>query len=534
MKRLFPAVLLLVLTTPALAADTQRYLVATRRPPIAADIRQILGESIEAREVVPFETFRGFAVTLSEDEAAELRSSKQVRYVERVVERRAFLQPRNPTRQTIPLGIDAIAARPVQAAFAKGAVNVAVIDTGIDHRHSELHAAYAGGIDVFSNTPDPLDNQSHGTHVSGTIAAADNNLGVLGIAPKVRLWGVKALNSVGQGTSEQILKALDWIVAKKEATGGNWIINMSLGAEEESAGEREAFQRVADKGILIIAASGNASTATTPHPVAFPAAYPSVIAVAATTFGRELAFFSNQGPEIDLAAPGVDVLSTLPLGTNRISYLADGENATITEELGGSRRGVISGEFVYCGFGRPEDFPSRVRGRIALIQRGGEVSFADKTRRATELGALAVAIYDNEPVPSGTTWTLYREEADRNYEWPVTVRLTKQMGEALVAQGSHVITVAFTEDDYGEYSGTSMACPHVAGAAALLWGLAPNATPQQIVNALTATAIDLGAAGADPKFGAGLINVNAAAHMLAPQAFSGITTGRPVGFRGRR
>lgn len=175
-----------------------------------------------------------------------------------------------------------------------------------------------------------------------------------------------------------------------------------------------------------------------------------------------------------------------------------------------------------------------MRGRIALIKRGESVSFADKARRAKEFGAIAVAIFDNEPVPSGTTWTLYHAETDREYEWPVTIRLTLQTGEALVAQGSHPITVAFTEDDYGEYSGTSMACPHVVGAAALLWGLAPNATPEQIVNALSATAVDLGDPGKDTRFGVGLINANAAARMLAPEAFSGITTGRPVGVRGRK
>jgi subtilisin family serine protease len=534
MKRTFPAVLALVLATSALAADTQRYLVATRHQPITANVRQILGEAAETHAIAPIESFTGFAANLSAAEVAALQQSSDVRWVEKVVERHAFVQQRNPTRQTIPLGLDAILARPVQAGFVKGTVNVAVIDTGIDYRHADLKAAHAGGFDVLANVPDPFDNASHGTHVSGTIAAADNNIGVIGIAPKVRLWSVKALDSIGRGTSETVLKAIDWVVAKKEEVGGNWIINLSLGADEESTGEREAFQRLADKGILVIAAAGNASTTTTPAPVSYPAAYPSVVAVAAVTFDHKLAFFSNQGPELDLAAPGVDVLSTLPIGTRRISYLADGNDAMLVEAVGGSKRGVVSGEFVYCGFGRSQDFPSRVRGRIALIKRGEGVSFAEKTRNAKEFGAIGVAIFDNEPVPSGTTWTLYHEETDREYDWPVTVRLTMQHGEALVAQGSHPITVAFTEDDYGELSGTSMACPHVVGAAALLWGLAPNATAQQVFNALSATAVDLGTPGADSKFGAGLINVNAAARLLAPEAFSGITTGRPIGFRGRK
>lgn len=534
MKRTFPAVLALILTTSALAAETQRYLVATRHRTITAEVRQIVGEGSEARPVVPFATFEGFAADLTEADVAALRKSAEVRWVERVVERNALDQARNPLRQTIPLGVDAIFARPAQAGVVKGTINVAVIDTGIDHRHPELQAAYAGGFDVMANTADPLDNASHGTHVAGTIAAADNDLGVVGIAPKARLWGVKVLDASGRGTTETLLKGIDWVVAKKAEIGGHWIINLSLGADEESVIEREAFQRLADQGILVIAAAGNESTPTTPAAVAYPAAYPSVVAVAAIAPNRSVASFSNQGPEIDLSAPGVDVLSTVPLGTHRISFLTDGEVTTLTGNVNGSKRGVVSGEFVYCGFGRLGEFPPSVAGRIALIKRGEAISFADKTRRAKEAGAVAVAIFDNEAFTSGTAWTLFNAEGDVTYDWPVTVRLTLQTGEALLAKGSHTITIAFTDDDYAEFSGTSMACPHVAGAAALLWGLAPNATPAQIVTALSATATDLGATGGDPLFGAGLINVYAAAKLLAPEAFTGITTGRPLGLRGRR
>ena len=531
MKRTFLAVFAVILSTSAIAAETQRYLVATRLHPIAPGVRLMIGEDAQ---VITFQTFAGFAADLTAAEVGALRASAAVRWVEPVVERRAFLQPRNPAKQTVPLGIDAIFARPVHPAIVRGAVNVAVIDTGIDYRHPELQAAYAGGWNVMNDTADPLDDAGHGTHVSGTIAAADNEIGVLGIAPRSRMWSVKALDASGRGTTETVLKAIDWIVAKKDALGGNWIINLSLGAEEESIGEREAFQRLADQGFLVIAATGNASTATIPAPVSYPAAYPSVVAVGAITADRKIASFSNQGAEVDLVAPGVGVLSTLPLGTRRISYVLDGAVASIVEPITGSKRGVVSGLFVNCGTGRAGDFPPSVAGKIALIKRGDAISFADKTRRAKEAGATAVAIYDNETVPSGTTWTLFNSDADFTYDWPVAVRLTLQAGEALLASGSRPITVAFTEDDYGEFNGTSMACPHVVGAASLLWGLAPGATPQQIVNALTATATDLGAAGADPLFGAGLINVHAAAKLLAPEAFSSITTGRPLGLRGRK
>ena len=119
----------------------------------------------------------------------------------------------------------------------------------------------------------------------------------------------------------------------------------------------------------MIAASGNASTATKAAPVSFPAAYPSVLAVGATTFDGQLASFSGQGPELDLVAPGVGVLSTLPLGGTDLWYVLDHDDPTFVQELIGSKRGVVSGEYVYCGAGKAGDFPSPGT-QDRFIQRG--------------------------------------------------------------------------------------------------------------------------------------------------------------------
>ena len=536
MKRTFAA-LALVLTTTVFAEEPRRYLVATKQPPHHASMRRILGENVDRQAIEPFETFTGFAANLTEADVASLRASGEVRWVEPVVERHTLAQQRIPFRQTVPLGLDAIFARQAQAGAAKAAINVAVIDTGIDYRHPDLQQAFAGGWNVLTDTNDPLDDDGHGTHVSGTIAAADNDVGVVGVAPKVRLWSVKALDGKGQGTSENIIEAIDWVAAQKRLRGGNWIINLSLGATTESMGEREAFQRIADEGILIIAAAGNAEVPNAPSTVPFPAAYPSVIAVTGTTFDRQLAYFSSLGPEIDLAAPGVNILSTLPLGSNDLAYVVDGQTTAFVHGVIGSGRGIFSEEIVYCGTGKPGDFPANVAGRIALIKRGDLVTFADKARRAKQAGAIAVAIFNNVYDSPGA-WTLLNNDEDRAYDWPVTLQLTRQMGESLLdsllQKGSHTITIALAPDDYGETSGTSMASAHVSGAAALVWAVAPDATARNIASALAATAIDLGEPGSDPVFGMGFINANAAARLIAPEAFSRITTGRPVGLRGRK
>jgi serine protease len=532
MNRIVSVVLAFVVTTAAFA-DSQRYLVATNRPARSARVQEMIGDTIEARSVVPFQAFNGFAADLTDAEVETLRQSAEVRWIEPVRERHAMAQTFHPLHQTVPFGLNTISAIPAQRGTIKGTTNVVIIDTGVDYRHPELSGIWAGGRNIIAGTDDPLDDNSHGTHVAGTIAAADNDRGVLGVAPKVRLWSVKILDSRGDGTSEGLAQALDWVAAKKEALGGNWVVNLSLGGYNESLAEREAFQSIHDKGILVIAASGNASTATKAAPVSFPAAYPSVLAVGATTFDGQLASFSGQGPELDLVAPGVGVLSTLPLGETDLWYVLDHDDPTFVQELIGSKRGAVSAEFVYCGAGKAGDFPSTVAGKIALVKRGEEVAFADKARRAKEAGAIAVAIFDNVEDSASSPWTLYRTEEDRLYDWPIVVRLSLERGEALRAAGPHTITLSYSNEDYAEKNGTSMACPHVVGSAALVWSMAPDATAEQVVNALLSTATDLGTAGTDPQFGAGLVNVFAAARFLAPSAFDGITTGRPVGRRGK-
>jgi serine protease len=530
LKRTLAALFTLGLAVSTFAADAQRYLVATKRPFHAGAmqaLRQSVNGEVEPRDVVAFEAFTGFAATLSEAEVATLRTSREVRWIEPVLERHAFA--RDPFHQVVPYGIDTIFARQAQAATATGTVNVVVVDTGVDYHHPELKDIWVGGHNFIDDNENPMDDGGHGTHVAGTIAAADNGIGVLGVAPHVRLWSFKMLNSGGGGTSEGVIASIDWITLQKQTRGGNWVANYSLGSNGESPGEREAFTRAIDAGVLVVAASGNSSTAGNPAPVAYPASYPGIVAVAAIDSKRELAAFSSQGPEVSLAAPGVGVLSTLPVGWEEISYVVAGNDVLPATNIFGARQGIITGEFVYCGLGAANDFPASVKGRIALIKRGVD-TFGDKTRRAKEAGAIAVAIFNHDE--STNAWRLIDSVEDQNYEWPVTVRLSKASGEALLAKGSGVITVAFTTDDYGEKSGTSMSCPHVVGAAALLWTLAPNATAQQIITALTTTAIDLGAPGRDPQFGYGAVNVNAAARQIAPGAFGGITTGRPLGKRG--
>ncbi|MGC9308868.1 MAG: S8 family serine peptidase, partial [Thermoplasmatota archaeon] len=187
-------------------------------------------------------------------------------------------------------------------------VDVAVIDTGIDYTHPDLDANYAGGYDFANGDDDPKDDNGHGTHCSGTIAAEDNGEGVIGMAPYANILAVKALDKRGSGSISDICAGIDWAV-----NNGAEVISMSLGIGSSYDTLKNSCDNAYASGVLLVAASGNdgdgdAST----DEVSYPAAYSSVIAVGATDSDDNIASFSSSGPHLELGAPGVDIYSTMP------------------------------------------------------------------------------------------------------------------------------------------------------------------------------------------------------------------------------
>lgn len=200
--------------------------------------------------------------------------------------------------QATPWGIDRVKAKQAWATTRGAGVKVAVVDTGVDFDHPDLKVA--GGYNTIDPAVSYKDDNGHGSHVAGSIAAQDNDQGVVGVAPDVTLYGVKVLSAEGGGTFEDVIEGIQWAVENKIP-----IANFSLGASQGTQALQDAVKAAAAAGTAIIAAAGNSGRA-----VGYPAAYPETIAVAASDASDKVAYFSSRGPEVDIIAPGVNVNST--------------------------------------------------------------------------------------------------------------------------------------------------------------------------------------------------------------------------------
>jgi subtilisin family serine protease len=208
----------------------------------------------------------------------------------------------------------ALAAFPFSAlwACARGAgVTVAVVDTGVQANHPDLQGrvlpgvAFVNGVTLVGGGATDVDG--HGTHVAGIIAAGDNGLGVVGVAPSARILPVRTLDATGSGLSSDIAKGITWAVDH----GAN-VINLSLGSDAESSAVDAAVAYATSHNVDVVAAAGNTGPGA---PAEFPAALPAVIAVAALDEDGTVATYSTRGSYVDVAAPGTSILSTYPPST---------------------------------------------------------------------------------------------------------------------------------------------------------------------------------------------------------------------------
>ncbi|MDN4617223.1 S8 family peptidase [Paenibacillus sp. PsM32] len=219
-----------------------------------------------------------------------------------------------------PTGVEMIQAPQVWDTTKGAGITVAILDTGCDTDHPDLQGRITKGrnfTDDDQSNPDIYeDYNGHGTHVAGTIAAIQNNTGVVGVAPEVNLLIGKVLNKDGSGQIDWIIKGIEYAIEQKVD-----IISMSLGGPDDVPELHEAIQKAVNSNILVICAAGNeGDNDSNTDEYGYPGYYNEVISVGAINLNRQSSEFSNSNNEVDLVAPGENILST---------YL-DGKYATLS------------------------------------------------------------------------------------------------------------------------------------------------------------------------------------------------------------
>lgn len=384
---------------------------------------------------------------------------------------------------------------------------VGVIDSGMDITHPDLvgclwtnpgevssnnidddgngYVDDVHGYDFVLRTGSLSDSWLHGTHVSGTIAASANNgIGVTGVDYKAHIMVLKASDNATEVSDSAIIEAIQYATMMKKRGVNVVALNGSFGGSDYSDIARSAIVAAGDVGIIFCVAAGN-DAVNNDNTLTYPASYrlPNMIVVAATDENDDLASFSDYGAAtVDLAAPGVDILSCLPVNqVDAQSYVLQSTNTIPANSMdfsGLTSEDGISGTIYYCGLGNPADFPSDVKNNIALIQRGS-LFFSEKVANAMTAGARAVILYNN--VSGGFSGTL---GAEGDPAWIPAVCLSLEEGQALQAIAPTPGTVVSIQDypSYKFLSGTSMATPHVSGAVAFAARNFPNETVTQRIS----------------------------------------------------
>lgn len=408
-------------------------------------------------------------------------------------------------KMDLPWGIEAVKA-PAAWATTKGAgARVMVLDTGLEVKHPAIAQRFEKGQNFTSaDSADISDTVGHGTHVSGTILAGGMRGGLLGVAPEAKLLMGKVC-SVGGCSSVAIASGIDWAVAEKVD-----VVNMSLGGMFISNGEATALTKAEAAGVMVVAASGNDGTGT----VSYPGAFKTVLAVGAVDSNMIKADFSQWGPELGVVAPGVDVFSSVPLGTGRggnVETDADGKGLSLVKStpFQGSPVGSVNNvEVVFAGLGKAADFTGvSVAGKIALISRG-EIPFKEKVANAIANGAVGMIVFNNAP------GLIQGSLSDDGSEVAIPAAMIEQTAGELMKESlnkSVIVraTVEVVRTDYANNQGTSMATPHVAGVAALVRAANKNLTPEQVREVLKSTATPLGPNDQN-QYGSGMVNAEAA------------------------
>lgn len=265
----------------------------------------------------------------------------------------------------IPWGVSQIKAPHAWSTTTGHRVKVGVIDTGVDFSHPDLQQSLSRGINLLNRSMLPHDDNGHGTHIAGTIAAANQLQGMIGVAPRALISPVKAFDHNGSAFVSDIILGIEWCVRNRIN-----VINMSFGMKTRSKALLGAVINAHNAGVIIVASSGNDGKRRT---VDYPARYPQTIAVGATNKLRRVAAFSNRGTYIDVYAPGDKIVS---------AWLRGKYNEMSGTSMATSH---VSGAIALLLAHKPDLTPSEIK---SIIKRSVQPLRGSKARRT--IGELDV------------------------------------------------------------------------------------------------------------------------------------------------
>ena len=418
------------------------------------------------------------------------------------------------------------------------AVKVAVVDSGVATGHPDLSSNVTSGWDFVENDSVPQDEVGHGTHVAGTIGArGGDSFGVAGVSWDVTIIPVRVLGGDGFGTLADIIDGIDYAVAQ-----GADVVNLSLGGPSRS----DAYEDViaSAPGVLFVIAAGNGgedgvgdNNATLPtYPCDFPSA--NILCVAATDSRDQLATFSNYGSSVDIAAPGVSTFSATPASAT--AFASDFEEDVVPFYTGGTTSWGFDFNPYDGYFGSDSPVGFYANNTDSWLD-SDLFSLSGKTGCQLNYWLYLDTEYDYDGLLVESTtdginyqnlsgWTGWSEtwvpisEDLSAYDGRASVGISFRLvsDESTTSDGAYVDDVSvdcntgsFSATDFAYQQGTSMAAPHVAGAAALLLALDPLATVAEMKSALLQGADKK--SGLTTKVGSGArLNLNGALGLIAP------------------
>lgn len=485
------------------------------------------GQGLKKGHQVKVEGNGWFAVDLDENGKSTIRGKKGFKKMEKDLKRfpMGFSDSAGNPNTTQVTPYNYLQVEGEQLTLQSGQ-KVCVIDSGIARETGET----GGGNTDFNFSVITGDNDSgtgdwfrdggaHGTHVAGTIGAADNGIGIIGVAPGVPMHIIKVFNDAGYGYSSDLAQA-----AELCGNAGANIINMSLGGGGANSTEENAFKTFVANGGLVLAAAGNDGNSVR----SYPAGYKSVVMVggvnkndekyAASQFpsftvttgrGKNRTTEDHDGYGVEISGGGEGVLSTVPAGTGAVSSLTvDGVGV---DSASSDNTGFASGDAYFMGTAEAAD--SGANGKVCIIDRGN-ISFADKINNCGSSGGIGAVVVNNVAGEG----VLYMDVTGVTTSIPA-VGAAFEDRAAIV--GATTATIDSGAGDYAVFSGTSMATPTVAGAAALVWSNHPSCSGEEIRAAFKASAEDIGDPGRDVDFGYGIAKSKQASDYLAANGCTG-------------